>query len=181
MFIEILDCSFAECYVASILKWFPYEIRNILRFMLCQEIQNILSLDITFKIKDLPALNKVIWMACPACSSMGYQPYWPAMVIVCSASPSLHFRLQVFLTLFASFSFLHMHTTAWFQNITESFTVLMNSPVITESTQRHLCCIAAWQHQEGPLLGRGLNCISSLDTDCQIYNFSKMKNYQRFR
>lgn len=149
--------------------------------MLCQEIQSMLSLAITLEIKDLPALNKIIWMACPAYNSMGYQPYSPAMVIVCSTCPSLHFRLEVSLTIFALFSFLHMHTTAWSQNITESFTMLMNSPVITESTQRHLCCIATWQYQEDHLLDRDLNYISQLDVDCQIYNFVRMKNYQRFR
>lgn len=72
MFIEILDCSFPECYVASIPKSFPYEVRNILKFMLCQEIQNIMSLAIALKIKDLSSPNKIIWMVCPACSSMGY-------------------------------------------------------------------------------------------------------------
>lgn len=72
MFIEIVDCSFPACYVASILKSFPYEVRNILRFMLCQEIQNIMSLAIALKIKDLSSLNKMVWTVFPACSSMGY-------------------------------------------------------------------------------------------------------------
>jgi len=39
--------------------------------MLCQEIQNILSLAMTLKIKDLSSLNKMIWMACPDCHSVG--------------------------------------------------------------------------------------------------------------
>lgn len=49
--------------------------------MLCQEIQNIMSLAIALKIKDLSSPNKIIWMVCPACSSMGYQLHSPAFVI----------------------------------------------------------------------------------------------------
>lgn len=124
MFIEILDCSFPECYVASILKSFPYEIRNILRFMLRQEIQNTLSLAIALKIKDLSALNKMIWMACPGCSSMGYSLCSPATGIDAAHLAPCISDYRCFLPPLLHLFFLPMRTTAWFQNIAEFFMTL---------------------------------------------------------
>lgn len=180
MFIEILDCSFPECYVASILKSFPYEIRNILRFMLRQEIKNILSLAIALKIKDLPALNKIIWMVCPDCSSMGYSFYSPAMATACWASQLLHFRLQMFLTTFASFTFIPVHTTTWFQNITEFFRTLVSTPR-HDRIYTKISFLQSYLTILGKSFTRCLDYICPLDTDYQICNSGEIKTYHKFR
>lgn len=151
MFIEILDCSFPECYVASILKSFPYEIRNILRFMLRQEIQNILSLAIALKIKDLSVLNKIIWIACPDCrTAVAWDISFTHLLRLLSAMhPGPHISdYKCFLSLLLHLLFFLCTKLLGFEILQNPLGPLWALPIMTESAQRYLSCRATWLYQE---------------------------------
>lgn len=142
--------------------------------MLCQEIQNIMSLAIALKIKDLLSPNKMIWMVCPACSSMGYQLHSPVFVIDTAHLVPCILDYKYFLPSLLHLFLLHVYTIAWFQNIAEFFRCLM-------STLHHHCIypeasfLSTYLTVPGRSFPRGLDYISQLDTDCQFCNFSKTK------
>lgn len=141
--------------------------------MLCQEIQNIMSLAIALKIKDLSSPNTMIWMAVqPAVAWNISSTHLLLFLIQHILFPAFQIANISYHTCFIYFFFLctQLHSFKILQNSSD---VLWAHSITTESPEASF--LSTYLTVPGTSFPEGLDYISQLDTDCLICNFSKTK------